>query len=320
MPRLDADLETLHACVDWAVEHDDAALAARLTAPLGRYWWVRGLLGQMLDVADRVAALPSAASLPAREAALLVWTRGTIRVALGCVEEAAPLLEEAVTVARAAGDDALLAQALFSSALTVPTGHDLAPVRARLTESVDVARGAGDRWGVALALIPLGDLALLDGDVPAARGMHEEVLALADAIGDDHMRAQAHDQLGLDDLLAGDLDRAAEHLHLAAGLHRGLRDHEGIAYCLEGFAALSLARGDAPGAARLMGVAAAARRLVGVAVWPFMQPLHERLETFARTALGDAYDPAFAAGLQEEPLDALDAAAHHPPALPEGTS
>jgi hypothetical protein len=66
-----------------------------------------------------------------------------------------------------------------------------------------------------------------------------------------------------------------------------------------------MARGDAEEAARLMGTAAAARRLVGVAVWPFMRPLHERLETFARTALGDAFDPAFAAGLALEPLAVL---------------
>ena len=154
----------------------------------------------------------------------------------------------------------------------------------------------------------------------AARPMHEEVLALAEATEDDHMRAQAHDQLALDALLAGELDPAAEQLRRAAGLHGELRDHEGIAYCLEGFAALALARGHAEEAARLMGTATAARRLVGAAVWPFMQPLHERFETFVRMSLRDGFDPAFAAGLQLEPLAVLaDAAAEvaaRPPAQP----
>jgi hypothetical protein len=106
-------------------------------------------------------------------------------------------------------------------------------------------------------------------------------------------------------MLAGELDQAAEQLGRGAALHRELRDHEGIAYCLEGFAALALAQGRAEEAARLMGTADAARHLVGVAVWPFMRPLHERLETFARTALGDAFDPAFAAGRALEPLAVL---------------
>ena len=195
--------------------------------------------------------------------------------------------------------------ALFSLALATPVEEGAATVRDLLTEAVEVARANDDRWGVALALIPLGDLALLEGDVAAARPMHEEVLALAEATEDDHMRAQAHDQLALDALLAGELDPAAEQLRRAAGLHGELRDHEGIAYCLEGFAALALARGHAEEAARLMGTATAARRLVGAAVWPFMRPLHERFETFVRMSLRDGFDPAFAAGLQLEPLAVL---------------
>jgi hypothetical protein len=146
--------------------------------------------------------------------------------------------------------------------------------------------------------------------------MHEEVLALAEAIEDDHMRAQAHDQLALDALLAGELDPAAEQLGRAAALHGELRDHEGIAYCLEGFAALALARGQAEEAARFMGTAAAARRLVGVAIWPFLRPLHERLETFARMALPDGFDAAFSAGLELEPLVVLAAAAAAEPPPP----
>jgi predicted ATPase len=309
LARIDADLATLRSGVDWALEQDDAVLAVRLTAPLTRYWWVRGLLGQMLDVAERVAALPSAAALPVREAALLTWTRGTIRIALGRTAEAAPMLEEVVRATRARGDQRLLAPALFSLALVTPVADGAGAVRDLLAESVTLARAGGDRWAVALALIPLGDLALLEGDVATARPMHQEVLALAEATEDDHMRAQAHDQLGLDALLAGELDVARDHLLHAAALHRELRDHEGIAYCLEGFAALALARGDAQRAAALMGTATAARRLVGVAVWPFMQPLHERLTTFARMALGDGLDAAVAVGLDREPLAVLDEAA-----------
>jgi hypothetical protein len=254
-----------------------------------------------------------------REASLLLWTRGTIRVALGRTAEAVPMLEEVVTATRAAGDRRLLAPALFSRAIATPVEVGTGAVRDLLTEAVDLARANGDRWAVALALIPLGDLALLEGDVAAARPMHEEVLAIADATEDDHMRAQAHDQLALDALLAGDLDVARDHLVRAAALLAALHDHEGTAYCLEGFAALALGGGAAPEAARLMGAAAAARRLVGVAVWPFMRPLHEQFETFVRTALPGGFDAAFAAGLELEPLVVLaEVAAQQeaPPAAP----
>jgi predicted ATPase len=307
--RVDAELETLSSGVEWALASDDAALAVRLTAPLARYWWTRGLLGQMLDVAERTAALPSAAGLPPREGALLTWTRGTIRVALGRAGEAVPLLEEVVAAARTQGEPTVLAPALFSLALVTPIGPEgSGQVRALLEESLGLFRAAEDDWGVCLALIPLGDLDLLDGDVQAAVPLHEEVLRRAEAVDDDHMRAQAHDQLALDAMLGGDLTAATEHLRTGAGLHRVLRDHEGIAYCLEGFAALALATGRAAAAARFMGAADAARRLVGVAVWPFMRPLHERLETFARAALPDGFDDARAGGRGLQPLAALDEA------------
>ena len=269
----------------------------------------RGLLGQMLDVAERTAALPSAAALAPREGALLTWTRGTIRVALGRAGEAVPLLEEVVAAARAQDEPTVLAPALFSLALVTPIGpEDSGQVRALLEESLALFRQAVDDWGICLALIPLGDLWLLDGDVQAAIPLHEEVLRRAEAVDDDHTRAQAHDQLALDAMLAGDLGAATGHLRAAAALHLALRDHEGMAYCLEGFAALALAGGHAERAARLMGTAEEARRLVGVAVWPFMRPLHARLEAFARAALPEGFDVARAAGRAVEPRAALEEA------------
>jgi tetratricopeptide (TPR) repeat protein len=307
--RIDEDVDTLRAAVAWGVDHDDAGLAVRLTAPLTRYWWNRGLLGQMLDLADTVAALPSASALPPHEEALLLWTRGTIRVALGRTAEAVPLLEELVPAARATGQDRLLAQALFSLAQTkpAPEGDQPEELRELLEESVRRFRAAGDDWGVALALIPLGDLALLAGDLQGARGMHEEVLRHATAIGDDHMTAQAYDQLAFDALLASDLAGARTELCRAAALHRGLHDREGTAYTLEGFAALAVTMQQPELAARLMGAADHARRLVGVVVWPFVRPLLARLQTFVRAST-PGYDAAFAEGALLEPEQALDLA------------
>ena len=65
----------------------------------------------MLEFAERVAALPSASALSPDEATLLLWTRGTIRVALGRAEEARPLLEALVPAARSTGQDRLVAAA-----------------------------------------------------------------------------------------------------------------------------------------------------------------------------------------------------------------
>ncbi|MGZ4648983.1 MAG: DUF4062 domain-containing protein [Kineosporiaceae bacterium] len=314
--RIDADIDTLRAVVGWAVDQDDAALAVRLTAPLTRYWWSRGRLEQMLEVAERTAALPSAAHLPDAEAALLLWARGTIRVAIGRSAEAVPMLERLVAMTRGSGEERLLAQALFSLAIALPiprTGPG-ADARAMLEEASRLFREVGDDWGVGLVLIPLGDLCLLAGDVATARAMHREVLARAEAIDDQQLRAQAHDQLALDALLATDPQTARRELETAADLHRGLGDYEGMAYSLEGFAGLALAGSRPELAARLLGAASRARELVGLAVWPFLRPLRDQLDGLARAALPAAeFDAAFAAGRELDPVAALELAVRETP-------
>ena len=126
-----------------------------ITAPAYQYWWRHGLLREMLDVAERTAALPSAAGLPPRSSTLLLWTRGTIRIALGRTPEAVPMLQQAAEAAKSLDDDWIRAHSLLSLAMTLPQ-EDAATMQAMLEESVELFRGLGDRWSVALALTPLG--------------------------------------------------------------------------------------------------------------------------------------------------------------------
>jgi tetratricopeptide (TPR) repeat protein len=304
--RLDAELDVLRSVVDWAVSNDEAELAVRVPAPLARYWWSRGLLSEIGSVAERTAALPSASRLAPEAAALLLWCRGSTRIAVGRAQEAGPLLREAEAAARALGNDRLLAHALFSLALTLPY-EDGAAIRATLEESVRLFRRLDDLWGVALALIPLGELALREGDLATAVALHEEALDCAVRMDDPHMRAQSLDQLALDALLSGDLDGARQRLTEAAALHRRLADREGLAYCLEGLAALALARGRGQVSARLLGAAARIRQVAGIAVWPLLEPLSQQLAAAVRAAVGDAVDAQErAAGAALDPHEALD--------------
>jgi tetratricopeptide (TPR) repeat protein len=276
----------------------------RLTAPLARYWWARGLLREMLVAAERTAALPSAAALPADAAALLLWARGAMGIALGRLEQAGPLLERLVDQARRLGDDVLLGHGLTALAMTRPPGPALRP---DLAEAVEHFRRAGDTWAVAYALLPLGHVALLEGDVATARARHLEALAAVEAVDDDHLRAQVLDQLGVDAVLVGDADEARTRLAAAAALHRQLSDAEGLANCLDALAALALLLGDAAQAARLCGAATRVREDVGLAVWPLVAPLHRQLSDAVRAVLGEQVDVRErAAGAALPRLDALD--------------
>ncbi|MGY1633074.1 DUF4062 domain-containing protein [Geodermatophilus sp. SYSU D01186] len=305
LARLEAEAADLQAALRWAVDGDRAELAVRLTAPLARWWWARGLLVDMAELAERTAALPSAAHLAPGPAGRLLWARAATRIALGRVPEARPLMERLVADARAHGDAWLLGHGLNGLAMTLPPGD---PELASTLDAAGAAlRDSGDSWSVALVQLFRGAVAVLAGDVAEAARLHREALEGARAVGDDHLAAWLADQLALDALMAGDLPAARASLGEAATLHRRDHDLEGLAYCLDGLAGLALARGDAPLAARLIGAAAATRARTGIAVWPPMQPLGRRLDDAVTAALGPEEDRRQrAAGALLDPWAALD--------------
>jgi predicted ATPase len=283
--RIDAHRDDVTTMMQWALARDDAETVVRLAAPLFPYWWSRGLLAPMRELADRAAALPSAQRLPGDAAALLLWARGMLRIAVGDTAGAQPLLARLRDAAGALGDRRLRAHALTGLGLAA-----VAPGATADTESLDEAvatfRELGDDWGLAFALSARGQVALLAGDAGAATRLHTEALAAADRIDSDHLRAQVVDLLGLDAAAAGDLAGAWQRFADAAAVHSALLDQEGSAYCLDGFAGLALAAGDAGLAAELQGAAAHARAVVGVAVWPGMRPLAEAMTAAVDGVLG----------------------------------
>ena len=149
-------------------------------------------------------------------------------------------------------------------------------------------RELGDDWGLAFALSARGQLALLAGDAATATRLHTDALAAADRIDSGHLRAQVLDLLGADAAASGDLAGAWARFADAARVHGELMDQEGSAYCLDGFAGLALAGGDAELAAELQGAAGHAREVVGVAVWPGMRPLADALAAAVDATLGPA--------------------------------
>ncbi len=127
------------------------------------------------------------------------------------------------------------------------------------------------------------------------------------SISDDHLTATLLDQLAIDALLAGDVPVAKERLVESAGLHREVRDQEGLAYCLDGLAALCLALGDPHVAGRLAGAAEEARASLRVTVWPLLQSLAAQLDQMVAKALGAEDDRRErAAGAAAGPWTTLD--------------
>jgi len=246
--RLDRERDEIRSAVDWALRTDDAETVGRLLTPLFTYWWSRGLLPMTSELAEQAAALPSAASLAPYASALLLGARGISMVMIGRAAEAEPLLRRTLETATSLGNRRLAAYALLGLGGAL-VGHAVGEARHRLDEAAGAFRELGDLWGLALTLSTRGQLALLAGEVAAARAIHEEALAAAQAIDNHYLQAQALDMLGLDAATVGDMAAARDHYATAAELHIRLLDYEGSAYGLSGFAGLALAQGRAPAAA-----------------------------------------------------------------------
>ncbi len=64
-----------------------------------------------------------------------------------------------------------------------------------------------------------------------------------------------------------------------------LEDQEGIAWCLEGFAAVAIAGGHFVRATRHLGAAEALRDAIGASIWPADQVEHDRAVAIVHTKL-----------------------------------
>jgi hypothetical protein len=257
------------------------------------------------ELAEQAAALPSAASLAPYASALLLGAQGISMVMIGRAAEAEPLLRRTLETATSLGNRRLAAYALLGLGGAL-VGPALGEACQRLDDAAGAFREFGDRWGLALTLSTRGQLALLTGEVAAARAMHEEALAAAQAIDNRYLQAQVLDMLGLDAATVSDMAAARDRYAAAAELHIRLLDYEGSAYGLSGFAALALAQGRKPAAARLIGASGYARQVVGTTIWPGMQSTTDDLAAAVAGALGPAaFAAATAAGARMRLPDAL---------------
>src|SRR5258708_6530791 len=76
------------------------------------------------------------------------------------------------------------------------TAHS--PARADFEEALAMARDAGDPVVIGYTLAHYGTLLRVDGDAARARALHGELLTVARSLGDENLRAEAHYDLAMD--------------------------------------------------------------------------------------------------------------------------
>jgi predicted ATPase/class 3 adenylate cyclase len=300
LQRLEDEHDNLRRSLDWFFDHGENELATRLAGALWLFWYMHGhvnearrwlrraidsgpdkpsearskaldgagylaneqgdrdeaisLLEASLSGAKKVGATSAAAIAAAHICGVLTYSDPRAALAAG---------EEAVALAREAGDDYVLAVALNNLGAPTESLGENERATAYLEESLALRRRIGDVSRIALSLCNVAGMALLEGDNARAAALWAEALEIATAIGDKRHVSFAHDGLASVAYRERRWEEADAHAResLRLGRELGMKTLMVLEiWCLAGTAA---ARGDSTRAARLAAVEERHQSLLG---------------------------------------------------------
>jgi non-specific serine/threonine protein kinase len=179
---LDRDRDNLLAAHEWRDRADDIEeLGLRLVSTLKQYWIVRGLLGHARGlILEALGRSPERSRARARA----LYDAGQVGYFMGLYAEARRELEEALDIARAIDDPAVIAQVLQPLGMACLGEGDLGAARGHLEEALDRARQQQEPRSIAAAINAMAQFHRVEGKLDAAQPLFEHVLALARELDD----------------------------------------------------------------------------------------------------------------------------------------
>ena len=228
LDRLDAELDNLRAALAVSLTRAHQVPGLRLAASLRVYWRTRG------HAAEGAGVLRALLDPPAVQEATLVRARALAAAAAllettGSYATAADYCEEAVAIARANGDDYLVADLLHERASVLLRQGQ--PGALPLIEAgLGLARRLGEPHLTGRLLSARSYARYAEGDPAGAARDTAEGLRLSRQAGDRLQVASMLGNLGYYELSAGDLDAARRHLAESLDIFRALNHRDGIVY------------------------------------------------------------------------------------------
>jgi predicted ATPase len=259
--QLDSESPNLLVVLRWAAERQrpSGELLRRL-GDAWVWLLVRGHLPEGSGLSKAIESWPAAGLTSERDTMARHWLTIIALLNDGQFAKIGTLVDEILPDARRLEQPPRWTMMLVMRALSRPYAPG-SPARAEFEEALAVARDAGDPVVLGYALSHFGLFLCVDGDPARAQGLHQEMLGIARSLDDDNQRAEAHYDLALDALSASGPGPARGHLAAAARQYADIDHPEGLARCLAALAALALQRQCPHLAAQLAGAAAAARAI-----------------------------------------------------------
>ncbi len=261
--RLEVEHDNLRAALGWSsTEEEDAETRLRLAAALWEFWDYHTHWGEGRKWLETAIAGSRDTKSTARVKAL--WGGGTLVWRQGDFGRAMALYEESLALARDLGDQRGIAMALMGRGLVHKRHGDFDAATALFEESLEVSRNLEDKWPTAFTLANMGAVAREKGDYAKAVPLCEESLAIFRTLDANRWIAYALRLTGHAVRLQGDVERTTGLYRESLALFGESGDKWIATECIEGLALIASAQGHFERAARLFGVAEAARETFGI--------------------------------------------------------
>jgi tetratricopeptide (TPR) repeat protein len=225
LARLDPEIENVRAALDRLFRVGERERAVRIVVALKRYWVARSRSREPRRWLR--TALEDADALPPRLRARAMLAAGEMEARDGDGDDAVaePMLEHAVALFEAEGDDRSAATALRYLGMIAARRGDYDLARERWGRGLEIAERCGDPAVLAIASNTMGILSALLGDYDVALGHYSQAVEMFREVGDEWNLMLGLNNIGYVAILGGQLDRADEVLAetLATARDRGFR-------------------------------------------------------------------------------------------------
>jgi predicted ATPase/DNA-binding CsgD family transcriptional regulator len=281
---MELEIDNIRAVLQRCRQHGDFPRGIELARSLGWYWITRA-------TSEGIRWLEAMLGSGAGTAATRAWAyflRGFLAMLQGDAAAARPALEQAVAVARAAGERSLLSQSLCMASIAARMAGDRDASR-RLLEEVPAITEDLDDVAAVLALLQARALnGLFDGDLGTVRASASEGVRLSREAGDLYGLEMMLLDLGSAALVDGDHNRAPPLFAEALRIAGEIDDRVAQYYLIASFAYLAASSGRGRLAAHLLGASETVRTGVGATPIGILAPFLAQTQKSAVAALGAA--------------------------------
>jgi predicted ATPase len=300
MNRLDTEHDNLSSAISWLIDQDQAERALRLGWATWKYWWLRGHVGDLAPLEDKLLA--GIENFPPDQRAKALSAAGFGLLARGDQAGGQNLMEQSLPLFRQCGNKLDTARTLNALGHLLASQGEAVRASQLLEESLRVLGEEGRQaltgdlrvrhaFAAAEAYNVLGQIRLLQGDNAAAARLFTEGLNAARSVPDRFVMLISLYDLALSSQGQGELTGATENLHEGLSLANEAGDQPSVAYYLEELAAIASLQDEPQRAVRLLAAAGSLLETKGsgwLHAWVPRAPHDDSVLAALRTRISDS--------------------------------